>query len=703
MFKLTSIALALFITTAINIVAASISWQRRKTRSGLYCALGMLSITFWTLTGGLDYAAIPLYLKVFFAKLEYAGYNSAFAFFALFALSYTGYERLLEKGWVKAFFLIIPISNILLAWTNDWHGWLWSGFVSSAFGNNTVIFEHGPGYIWAAITGYLMILIIILPLWQASRRGSKFSQQQARLLFFASLIPVVGNLFYLFEAPQFKGVDWTSITFSISSFLFLWALYGMRLLDLVPIARDKLVAGLSDGMIVVDIQNRIIDINHVVAEMIGPSTEKLIGRDLTEVLPLAQSLTELALEQEIRTELKTGDVDKRYYDVLISPLYEDHKAVIGRLIIFRDITTRKENELRLLQLTQAVEQSPASVIITDSNGIIEYVNPQFSLLTGFAQAEVIGKNSNIQKSGHTPVEVYQDMWQTIKSGKTWHGEFLNKKKNGELYWEQAVMAPVLDHDGQILNFISVKEDITERKQTEADLERRFLEVQELHKNLQETQAQLVDQQRTLAALDERQRLGRNMHDSVNQSIHSLMLFSETLIALLEKNQTEKAIQVAERIQESGQQALKEIRLLVYETQSLLIDEGVNLLSTLEDRLDKVERRVGIKAQLIAVAEPMAYYPPEWNENLYWMIIEALNNSLKHAQARNIEVVIGCSEEQLEVEVKDDGVGFDTSPVRSGGFGMRSMRERAEILGGELSVQSSLGNGTRVCFKAKIGA
>ena len=702
MFKFTTISIILFITTAINIVAAYIGWQRRKTKSGMYFALGMVGITFWTLAGGFDYAAVLIPVKVFFAKLEYAGYNTAFAFLALFVLSYAGYERWLEKAAVKVFFFTVPVSNILLAWTNDWHGWLWSGFVRSEFGDNTVIFKHGPGYLWATITGYLMIFIIIIPLWQASRRGSEFSRRQARLLFWSSLFPVISNLFYVFQPAEFKGVDWTSITFSISSLLCLWALYGLSFLDLVPIARDKLVAELSDGMIVLDMQDRIIDVNHSAAGMLESTFEKLIGRDFGEVIPLAQPLSERAPKEELRTELEFGSANKRYFDVLVSPLHEDRKVVVGRLIIFRDITERKKNELRLLQLTQAVTQSPTSVVVTDLEGNIEYVNPQFTLLTGYAHDEVIGKNPNILKSGHTPAGVYQEMWQAITTGKTWQGEFLNKKKNGDLYWEHVVMAPVLDRDGNTLNFIAVKEDITERKQAETDMEQRFLEIQKLHKNLQETQVQLVEQQRTLAVLDERQRLGRDMHDSVNQSIHSLMLFSETLIALLQKDQTQKAVDVAERIQESGRQALKEIRLLVYETQSQLIDVHTDFVNTLEERFNMVERRVGIKAEIIYDDGFIEHCPSAWNDNLYWMIIEALNNSLKHAQARNVKVIIYCTEKQLKVEVKDDGVGFNPGHAR-GGFGMRTMRERAEIMGGELSVESSPNNGTSVNFMAEIGA
>jgi two-component system sensor histidine kinase DegS len=175
-----------------------------------------------------------------------------------------------------------------------------------------------------------------------------------------------------------------------------------------------------------------------------------------------------------------------------------------------------------------------------------------------------------------------------------------------------------------------------------------------------------------------------------------------LIALLEKDQTRNAIRVAERIQESGRQALKEIRLLLYEIQSSFMDEHGNLVDALDERMNMVERRVGIKAEIVCDEDFTASYPRDWNENLYWIIVEALNNSIKYAQARSVKVTMECSAEQLKVEIKDDGAGFDPGQVRSGGFGMRTMRERAEILGGQLSVESSPGHGTSVTFCVEIG-
>ncbi len=124
---------------------------------------------------------------------------------------------------------------------------------------------------------------------------------------------------------------------------------------------------------------------------------------------------------------------------------------------------------RLRKLSRAVEQSPASIVITSKSGNIEYVNPKFTQLTGYSSEEVVGKNPRILKSGEMCAEGYRQLWQTITSGHEWSGEFHNKKKNGDLYWELASISPIFNEAGKLTHFLAVKEDITERKQAEESL------------------------------------------------------------------------------------------------------------------------------------------------------------------------------------------------------------------------------------------
>ncbi|MDE2439898.1 MAG: cache domain-containing protein [Betaproteobacteria bacterium] len=120
----------------------------------------------------------------------------------------------------------------------------------------------------------------------------------------------------------------------------------------------------------------------------------------------------------------------------------------------------------LLVLSRAVEQSPASIVIADADGLVKYVNPKFEQLTGYSSAEVLGKNPNIVSSGEMTKDEYQKLWATISSGNTWHGIFHNRRKDGTLFWEQASISPILDEDGKLLEYLAVKEDITERKLAE---------------------------------------------------------------------------------------------------------------------------------------------------------------------------------------------------------------------------------------------
>jgi PAS domain S-box-containing protein len=149
----------------------------------------------------------------------------------------------------------------------------------------------------------------------------------------------------------------------------------------------------------------------------------------------------------------------------------------GRLRLERALEEKEIAEDAFQVIVRATEQSPASVVVTDIDGNIEFVNPKFTQITGYALEEVLGKNPRVLKSGHTPPEEYERLWETITSGGSWRGEFLNKKKNGEFYWEAASISPAKDANGNITHFVGVKEDITDRKRYEEERERLVSELQ----------------------------------------------------------------------------------------------------------------------------------------------------------------------------------------------------------------------------------
>ena len=150
----------------------------------------------------------------------------------------------------------------------------------------------------------------------------------------------------------------------------------------------------------------------------------------------------------------------------------------------KEFYSREHSEMKLRKLTRAVEQSPASIVITDLNGRIEYANSAFARITGYSSEESIGKTTRILKTELTAPGTHRHLWETITAGKEWHGEFVNRKKDGSLYYESAIISPITDMDGTIIEYLAVKEDITERKRSEEALNRAFRENRELLRELQ---------------------------------------------------------------------------------------------------------------------------------------------------------------------------------------------------------------------------
>lgn len=202
-----------------------------------------------------------------------------------------------------------------------------------------------------------------------------------------------------------------------------------------------------------------------------------------------------------------------------------------------------------------------------------------------------------------------------------------------------------------------------------------------------------------AVLQERGRLARDLHDSVTQSLYSLTLLAEAARRLAAAGDLAQVQEAIHRLGDIGQQALKEMRLLVYELRpSLLRREG--LLRALAQRLETVEKRAGVDTQLLVMGHVVL--PPALEEQLYHVVQEALNNALKHAAATSVTVNISGNERAVVVEIADNGRGFDPEALEDGGgIGLTSMRERVESMGGELSLQAAPGAGTQVTIALEL--
>ena len=260
-----------------------------------------------------------------------------------------------------------------------------------------------------------------------------------------------------------------------------------RTRELVEAERQSrlLLEAAGEGIFGVDGSGKVIFINPAAKEMLQFERDEIIGKDVHDLVhhsypegekypiekcPMWESYTK-GLRREIDDEVLWRKDGSSFHVHYISTPIKDDSKVLGAVITFSDISDRRRFEDELRKLSSAVEQSPAAVIITDTEGNIEYVNPRFTEMTGYTADEAIGENPRILKASDVhPPEFYRELWDTIKKGDLWHGEICNMRRDGTIFWEAASISPILSN-GKITHYVAVKEDITERRKLQEELKR----------------------------------------------------------------------------------------------------------------------------------------------------------------------------------------------------------------------------------------
>ncbi|MFQ5431753.1 MAG: PAS domain S-box protein, partial [Nitrospinota bacterium] len=258
----------------------------------------------------------------------------------------------------------------------------------------------------------------------------------------------------------------------------------------------------NDAIISADGSGKIIGWNKGALQIFGYKEEEALGKPLTLIMP--EKYTSAHLNGFARY-LKTGKPTVIGKTVELEGLHKDGRILpiefslsswtLGKsryfTAILRDVTERYAAQTALKKLDNAVNQATEAVIITDAEGIIEYVNPAFETISGYSMEEVIGKHTRILKSGKQDDIFYKNLWDTILSGEIWRGEIVNKRKSGELYPEGLTISPVLDKQGIITNFIAVKNDITNRKKAEEEIINVNQKLRKVLEDLKNTQSMLI--------------------------------------------------------------------------------------------------------------------------------------------------------------------------------------------------------------------
>lgn len=239
----------------------------------------------------------------------------------------------------------------------------------------------------------------------------------------------------------------------------------------------SLMEASPNGIVVADKDGRVVIVNKAAEKMFGYSRKELFGNKIEMLVPVhlreghAKHRLSYHSRPTSRSMASSGYLMARRKDgttfpveIALSPLKANDKYLT--LSVIRDITERKRAEEQIRLQSSALQAAANAIVITDSDGVINWVNQAFTHLTGYSQDEVVGRKPSLLKSGKHDEAYFKELWETILSGNVWHGEMTNLRKDGSLYVEEQTITPVLGDDGKITNFIGIKQDITDRKRTE---------------------------------------------------------------------------------------------------------------------------------------------------------------------------------------------------------------------------------------------
>lgn len=355
-WQYTPLVFPLLITAAISAGLALYFWRRRPAVGTVLFILFMLAVAEWSLVYALRLTSADLPTKLFWAKVRYAGIVIVPTAWLAFVLQYTGRDKWLT--WRNVAILAVePFLILMLAWTNDRHSLIWSNIGLERSGSLLMWRAiHGAGF-WTHVGySYLLLLISTFLLVQAFIRAPRLYRVQTGVLLVSALLPLIGDALSTYGLIPIP-LDVAPFAFTLAGLTVAWGVFRFRLFDIVPVARSAVVDSISGGVLVLDEQDRVVDINPAAQSIIGRSASDVVGQPLIEVLSTRPDLVEQYRDvAEAHTEVTLGQVGtQRTYDLIISPVRDPRGRTIGRLIVLNDITERKRVEASLVAQKQLFE------------------------------------------------------------------------------------------------------------------------------------------------------------------------------------------------------------------------------------------------------------------------------------------------------------------------------------------------------------
>jgi PAS domain S-box-containing protein len=348
-------------TAALMAVILALLAKRHRSApgAGAFIAL-MLAAGWWSLAYALSLLDISQEAKFFWFRARAVGFVTVPAAWLALALQQSGRRKWITQRNV-ALLAVEPVAALLLIWTSEWHTAYWKEVGFEQIGPFSVV-DVTPSVLYYVhlLYSYLLMALGSFLFLRLALRSPRLYRRQSLVLVVGVVVPLVGDVLSSFELlPVLPWLDLTPFFFVLTGLAMSWALFRLRLLDLVPVARDAIFRSMSDGVIVLDADNRIVDLNLVAEGILDCPASEAIGEPAQRILSRWPDLVErYGPIAETHTEIAVGEgVVQRYFDLRISPLRDWRKRLTGRLIVLRDITKRKGMEKELHRAKVAAEKA----------------------------------------------------------------------------------------------------------------------------------------------------------------------------------------------------------------------------------------------------------------------------------------------------------------------------------------------------------
>jgi diguanylate cyclase (GGDEF)-like protein/PAS domain S-box-containing protein len=443
----------------------------------------MIAAAEWSFFRALEAMAVEMPAKIIWAKLEYLGIVSVPLLWFIFALEYSHSPRWLTRRRNLVLLWLLPVATTVLALTNELHGLIWSHILPGDNPIDYLVYEHGAWFWIHVIYSYCLMFLGTVELFRDILRFPQRYRKQIGALLVGAALPWLGNALYIARLSPL-GLDLTPFAFAASGVIYAFSIFRFQLFDLGPVARDALIERMTDGVLVLDTQGRIVDINPAAQQLLGV-TNSPVGQPIETIVPHQPEFSERYRdEKDAQAEIVVGAETPRYLDLRFSALYDKHNRHTGRLIVLRDITAHKRAEAKNQALFDAI---PDLVFQYQGDGTCIACNSVSHNGSVLASAASVGKKVDETMPLDLATLTKSNIRHTLETGHVQSYEYRLAIEGQEHFFvgRMEVCAPN--------EVIAVVRDVTERRRIEAELRRINEQSQIQIEQIEDLQTTLRDQ------------------------------------------------------------------------------------------------------------------------------------------------------------------------------------------------------------------